>query len=340
MSERTIDWARDAVVLIDQWCLPHEVRRLEVREVEELCAAIVSMRVRGALALGAAGALGVALGCVRGRDRGEDVRDAAHKAAESLRATRPTAVNLARGVERALQGVPDVDAVVARATEFLEEDECVTAALAHRGADLLEALLPREASWRVLTHCNAGALACVSTGTALGVIGAAYERYRVREVVACESRPLLQGTRLTAWELQRAGIPYRLIVDGAAAGLIVSRGVDAVVVGADRIAANGDTANKVGTLGHALAARHAGVPFIVAAPESTIDPSCATGASIPIEERGEDEVLGWAGRRVAAKGVRAWNPAFDVTPGRLVTAIVTEERVIRPSSLAGPTTGS
>jgi len=209
----------------------------------------------------------------------------------------------------------------------LDEEVRREHALATRGADLLAAL--HGAPRRVLTHCNTGALACVESGTALGVAMELHRRGSLDHVVVCETRPLLQGARLTTWELQRAGIAHSLVVDGAAASIMARGGVDAVLVGADRIARNGDVANKIGTLAHALAARHAGIPFVVVAPESTIDPAAATGADIPIEERGGDEVTVWAGHRVAPAGTAVRNPAFDVTPASLVTAIVTDERVIR-----------
>ena len=221
--------------------------------------------------------------------------------------------------------------LVARAVSLLEEDVATNRALAHRGAELLagrQAELGRPL--RLLTHCNTGALACVEWGTALGVIRAAHERGGVADVLVTETRPLLQGARLTTWELGKLGVPYHLIVDSAAPALIQRGRVDAVVVGADRIAANGDVANKIGTYSLALAAWDAAIPFIVAAPESTLDPASATGGDIPIEERAENEVLSINGDRVAPAGAHALNPAFDVTPGHLVTAIVTEGRVIRP----------
>ena len=201
-------------------------------------------------------------------------------------------------------------------------------ALAVRGADFLEERFG-ERRLRLMTHCNTGGLASVEWGTALGVIRAAHERGRVEEVLATETRPLLQGSRLTAWELGRMAIPYRLVADAAAPSLIARGEVDAVLVGADRVAANGDVANKIGTYPLALAAERAQIPFIVVAPESSLDPGTRTGAEIPIEERSQAEVLDFGGRRVAPVGARAANPAFDVTPAELVTAIVTERRIIR-----------
>jgi S-methyl-5-thioribose-1-phosphate isomerase len=288
-----------------------------------------------------AGALGVALAAVNATRAGTDVAAATARAATELTATRPTAVNLGRGVAMAAGAVPEgVDAVVSAAVGLIAATDRVTRAIGDRGATLLATL--REPArrdgatggcrpLRLLTHCNAGALASVGWGTALGVVGAAFERGMVAEVLTCETRPLLQGARLTAWELGRMAIPYRVVVDGAAAGLILAGEVDAVVVGADRIAANGDVANKVGTVGHALAAARAGIPFIVAAPEDTIDLATAVGGEIAIEERPASEVLSFAGRPIAPAGSGARNPAFDVTPADLVTAIVTERRTIRPS---------
>jgi methylthioribose-1-phosphate isomerase len=330
---RAVDWdrVRGEILLLDQTLLPAEVRVLRVRDVSELCEAIEVLRVRGAMALGVAGALGVALAARRAAEAGEEFRPAVLVAADRLRATRPTAVNLGWGIDQVV-GVLDggADAVEARALELVEADARANESLAHRGAELLEELLrDRRRGYRILTHCNAGALAAVEWGSALGIVRAAHEQGRVAEVFACETRPLLQGARLTAWELARLGVPCRVLVDGAGPALLTRGLVDVVVVGADRIAANGDTANKIGTLTHALGAARAGVPFVVAAPESTIDRALATGADIPIEERGAAEVLSYGGGGVALPGVGAWNPAFDVTPADLVTAIVTDRRVVR-----------
>jgi methylthioribose-1-phosphate isomerase len=216
-------------------------------------------------------------------------------------------------------------AVLARALEIRDQDIAANLEIGRRGAEML------QGATRVLTHCNAGALAGTEWGTALSAILQLHAGHALDMVYTCETRPLFQGSRLTAWELGRASVPHRIIVDSASAGLIVSRQVDAVIVGADRIAANGDTANKVGTLAHALAAARSGIPFVVTAPESSIDPRTATGADITIEERDPQEVLDWGGSRVAAPGSEAYNPAFDVTPADLITAIVTERRIIRPS---------
>jgi methylthioribose-1-phosphate isomerase len=320
---RCIDWADGAVVLIDQTTLPAQERWLRIADPDELVDAIRRLAVRGAPALGAAGALGVALAAHRaaaGR-RGpgpasfqQDVRAAAGR----LRAARPTAVNLARGVDRALARIGDgPDAVLAEARAILDEEAAACRAIGERGANLLQADRPL----RLLTHCNTGWLAAVEWGTALGIVTVLHERGQVERVYADETRPLLQGARLTAWELAAQRIEHRVVVDGAAPGLIARGLVDAVLVGADRIAANGDVANKVGTYPLALAAARAGIPFVVAAPESTVDTATPTGADVEIEERDPAEVV--AGP--------AYNPAFDVTPADLVTAVVTERRTVRPS---------
>ncbi len=307
----TIAWVDDHVELIDQRLLPGSLTIIEARTVEALADAIRTLAVRGAPALGAAGAMGVALAVVTGVDPGA--------AAAVLRATRPTAVNLAWGIDRALASADPVR----EAQRIAAHDVMTNRRLGRHGAGLV----PTGA--RVLTHCNAGALACVGYGTALGVIRAAHDAGARPHVWVDETRPVLQGARLTAWELQRLGIPCTVIADGAAGWMMARGEVDLVVVGADRIAANGDVANKIGTYSLAVLAAHHGVPFFVAAPTSTIDAATATGAAISIEERDPDEVLVLAGRRIAPVGVAARNPAFDVTPSALISAIITEEG-IRP----------
>jgi S-methyl-5-thioribose-1-phosphate isomerase len=341
---RTIDW-RDgsdgagdggAVVIVDQTALPHEVRYLTITDVDDLVAAIRRLAVRGAPALGAAGALGVLLAARQGRAHGWSDDEVA-KAVDRVRHARPTAVNLAWGVDRVAARLADGDAAVeAEARAVLDEDAAANRAMGDRGADLLDELCRGrgggEAGLRLHTHCNAGALACVEFGTALGVVRAVHARGRLELVYADETRPLLQGARLTAWELDQMGADYRVVVDGAGPSLIARGLVDAVVVGSDRIAANGDVANKIGTYPLALAAARAGIPFVVAAPEATVDPATPEGAGIDIEDRGDDEVVMWEGRQVTPAGARAVNPAFDVTPADLVTAIVTEARVVRPAA--------
>jgi methylthioribose-1-phosphate isomerase len=324
---RTIDWDGTAIVAIDQTALPAELRTLRITGVDELVGAIRRLAIRGAPALGAAGALGVVL-ALRAGDP-----DAVATAVVAVRDARPTAVNLAWGVDRAAARIPEgPDAVEREALVVLDEDAAANRAIAARGADLLlDDLCGPEAALRLHTHCNAGALACVEVGTALGVVRAVHERGRLALVTVDETRPLLQGSRLTAWELDAMGADYRLVVDGAAPSLIARGRVDAVVVGADRVAANGDVANKIGTYPLALAAARARIPFVVAAPESTVDPATPDGGTIEIEDRGDDEVVTLAGRRVAPAGARALNPAFDVTPADLVTALVTDRRVVRPA---------
>jgi methylthioribose-1-phosphate isomerase len=322
---RTIDWVDGEIQLIDQTRLPDELVVLQIEDVDDLIDAIQRLAVRGAPALGVAGGFGVALAA---RRRGGDeaaVRDDARR----IREARPTAVNLAWGVDRALRRLPGGPvAVLEEAARIRDEDIAACAAIAVRGADLIDALVAR-ARVRAMTICNTGALAAVERGTALGVIGELHARGTLEEALPLETRPLLQGARLTAWELAQMGAPFRLIVDGAAASVLARGGADVVLIGADRIAANGDTANKVGSLSLAIAARYAGVPLLVVAPESTIDAATATGAAIPIEERAADEVTTYRGVRTAPAGTRAVNPAFDVTPAGLITAIVTDRRVVR-----------
>ncbi|HEY8544524.1 MAG TPA: S-methyl-5-thioribose-1-phosphate isomerase [Acidimicrobiales bacterium] len=330
---RTIDWSDGAVVIVDQTALPHELRHVHLTDVDGLVHAIRRLAVRGAPALGAAGALGVVLALDEARQKGWDEGGLA-KAVDGLRNARPTAVNLARGVDRALAALDKGrDAVLDAALALLDEDATANRRMGGRGADLLEELCPgARQGLRLHTHCNAGRLACVEWGTALGVVRSLHERHRVARVYADETRPLLQGSRLTAWELEEMGVDYRVVVDGAGPSLIARGEVDAVVVGADRVAANGDVANKVGTYPLALAAARAGVPFVVAAPESTVDLGTPDGDAIEIEDRDGAEVLSIADVRMAPPGARAVNPAFDVTPADLVTALVTEDRVVRPAA--------
>jgi methylthioribose-1-phosphate isomerase len=317
---RTVEWRRGRVRLVDQRELPARLRFLDCSTVAELRAAITSLAVRGAPAFGATGAYGVALA-----SRTSTTRRAVEAAAARLRSARPTAVNLAWGVDRAIgayeTGGPD--AALAEAHRIADADVAANRALGGLGAELL----PDRA--RVLTHCNAGGLACVGYGTALGVVRAAAEAGKRPSVWVGETRPVLQGARLTAWELARLGIPHTLVADTMPAALMARGEVDAVVVGADRIAANGDVANKIGTYQLAVLAQRHRVPFLVAAPWSTVDLGTASGAAIPIETRAADEVTTVSGRRIAPRGVDVLNLAFDVTPAALVTAIVTERGVAR-----------
>ncbi|WP_433442436.1 S-methyl-5-thioribose-1-phosphate isomerase [Nonomuraea sp. CA-141351] len=311
---RTIDWVDGAIELVDQTLLPDKCVMLRIHTVDDLVDAIQRLAVRGAPALGVAGALGVVLAD----------GDAAQIA--RLRAARPTAVNLAWGVGQAVAHLHQGrEAVLAAALRVRDDDIAACVAMGERGADLLEG-----DRLRIMTVCNSGGLAAVERGTALGVVQTLHERGRLAEVLALETRPLLQGARLTTWELARMGAPHRLIADSAGPYLLARGDVDAVLIGADRIAANGDTANKIGSYALALGAERAGVPFVVVAPESTIDQNTPSGEHIEIEDRGADEVVAVRGVRVAPEGTRALNPAFDVTPHDLITAIVTDKRVIRP----------
>ena len=330
---RTIDWVDGAIELIDQTLLPQRVELRRITELPELIDDIQRLAVRGAPALGVAGAFGVALIAASVQaEHGDDELDTAEvrRQAALLREARPTAVNLSWGVDRALTVLDrGAAAVLDEALRIRDEDIAACISMGLRGADLTRELTAKDRV-RVMTICNTGSLATVERGTALGVIQTLLEQGSLEEAFPLETRPLLQGARLTAWELQRMEAPFRLLIDSAGPFLL-SRGIaDAVFIGADRIAANGDSANKVGSFSLALAAQHAGVPFIVVAPESTVDMRTASGADIEIEDRGVDEVVGFGGVRTAPEGIGAVNPAFDVTPHELITAIVTERRVILP----------
>jgi methylthioribose-1-phosphate isomerase len=305
-------WEGDALFLLDQTKLPHEEVWVPCRSAAEVAEAIRTMIVRGAPAIGVAAAFGMAMASKRGDDL--------ELAAETLKKSRPTAVNLAWAVDRMLRARGDL---VREAEQILEEDVEANRAIGRHGALLL------GSTATILTHCNAGALATGGYGTALGVIRAAVEGGKTIAVFADETRPYLQGARLTAWELQQDGIDVTLITDNMAGHFFQQGKFDAVIVGADRIAANGDTANKIGTYTVAVLAHAHGVPFYVAAPVSTIDPHCPNGAAIPIEERSAQEVTDIGGKRVAPEGIAVRHPAFDVTPARLVTAIITERGVLR-----------
>lgn len=330
---RSVDWRDGRVVIIDQTSLPNELRTIDLTTVDELVDAIRRLAVRGAPALGAAGALGVALAC-RQAERDGWSEGARAAAIDRLRSARPTAVNLAWGVDRAVARLDEgCEAVEREARVIMDEDAAANRAIGERGADLLVTLLGEVPAdgLRLQTHCNTGALATVEWGTALGIVRTLHERDQVHRVYVDETRPLLQGSRLTAWELDQLGIDYRVVVDGAGPSVIARGLVDAVVVGADRITGNGDVINKVGTYPLALAASRAGIPFIVAAPESTIDSETPSGDVVEIENRGDDEVVGYGGVRQAPPGAAALNLVFDVTPADLVTAIVTERRVVLPA---------
>lgn len=327
-----LEWLGDKLKILDQTLLPGETVFLVAHNATEVGQSIKDMRIRGAPAIGIAGAYGAALGALNIQSTNiQEFLDRFHQVIASLASTRPTAVNLAwalRRVEQATAKGKDVTQMKAlavdEASNIQRDEEQATESLSRFGADLVPELST------VLTHCNAGALATCGYGTALGVIRVANQRGKVKRVIADETRPLLQGARLTCWELTREGIPVTLIADSAA-GHFLSRGeVDCVIVGADRIAGNGDTANKIGTYSLAVLASENGVPFFVAAPISTVDLALSSGSQIPIEERGTDEVTHIAGKRVAAQGVSVANPAFDVTPHQYITAIITERGIARP----------
>ena len=319
-------WRDGYIEALDQTALPHEVRTLRIDTVDQLVRAITSLAIRGAPVLGAAGALGVALAVRQGRGEGWD---AARLGAEINRIAdaRPTAVNLSREVAAVAARIGEGgQAVEAAALAVLAATAAVSRQISERGAAYLVQACG-GGPLRVHTHCNTGSLACLGWGTALGVIRALHADGALGHVIVDETRPLLQGARLTCWELDQLGIEHRLACDGAAPFLISQGLVDAVVVGADRIAANGDVANKIGTYGLALAARRAGIPFLVAAPESTIDEATPAGTAIPLEQRADAEITVPA----APPGTKALNFAFDITPAELVSAIVTESRLIHNS---------
>jgi S-methyl-5-thioribose-1-phosphate isomerase/adenine phosphoribosyltransferase len=333
-ASRSLDWRSGALIVIDQTRLPHELRELRLDSVDDVIDAVQRLAIRGAPAIGVAGAFAVALSAKRHARTGTLDMAAVQSDAARVVAARPTAVNLAWAVGRALEALPrGADAVLARAKEMLAEDERTNDATAARAADLVLELCG-ERALTIGTHCNTGRLATVATGTALGTIRNLAARGCVESVLASETRPLLQGARLTTWELAEAGIDHRLCVDSAMAAAAGRGMLDCVLVGADRVAANGDVANKIGTYGLAVAAARSGIPFIVVAPESTFDRSTHDGNDIEIEERPDDEVVQLGGVRTAPEGTRTFNPAFDVTPADLVTAIVSEQRVYRPAQAA------
>ncbi len=329
-ADDAILWEEGALLLLDQRLLPAEERFIRCDTAADTAEAITAMVVRGAPAIGITAAYGVVLAARDARRRlGERWKEGMGEPMALLAGARPTAVNLGWALarmERRIAELPEEadpePPLLAEAQRVHDEDRAANRAMGAFGAGLI------ERATAVITHCNAGALATGGYGTALGVIRSAHARGLIEKVYADETRPWLQGARLTAWELVRDGIPVELMVEGAAAARMAAGGIGWVIVGSDRIAANGDVANKIGTYGLALAARAHGVRFMVAAPTSTIDMNCPDGGAIPIEARAADEVLCCAGGRVAAEGAGAWNPVFDVTPAHLVDAIVTEKGVI------------
>jgi methylthioribose-1-phosphate isomerase len=332
---QSVRWSDDdrGVRIIDQRLLPGKFLERDLRTLDEVRDALRTLAVRGAPAIGIAGAMGLVTALLpnAAKDRRALLAEV-RGVASAICATRPTAVNLSWALDRVVNagaaadgdGAALLEAMRVEATAILEEDRAMCRRIGDLGLSLL-----RDGA-RVLTHCNAGALATGGIGTALAPIYVAKERGWKIDVFVDESRPLLQGSRLTAWELQRAGIDVTVLTDGMAASLMHERGVDLCIVGADRIAANGDVANKIGTYGLAITARYHGVPFVVAAPTSTVDPATATGVEIVIEQRTADEVRCIAGVSTAPADISVYNPAFDVTPAALIAAIVTDRGIHRP----------
>lgn len=332
----TMRWLEEGCLeLLDQTKLPSKITYLKCRDYPDVASAIKRLAVRGAPAIGAAAAYGLTLGAMKLKtQQKEDFFSGVKAIASELSATRPTAVNLRWALDRMIKKLhidenEDINALRAvlleEANLIYQEDIETNRKIGKHG----QALIPNGA--RILTHCNAGALATAGYGTALGVIRAAREAGKNISVIADETRPLLQGARLTAWEMLREHIPVTLIADNMAGYLMATQKVDLIIVGADRIAANGDVANKIGTYSLAVLAKAHNLPFYVAAPLSTIDMSLASGAEIPIEERDQTEITHLDGKPVAPPGVKAWNPAFDITPNNLVTAIITEKGVVYPT---------
>lgn len=330
---KTIEWKGDRVRLLDQRRLPQEIRYLDCKEASSVAQAIRSMAIRGAPAIGVAAAMGIALAAKNIQSNQSEVfRKTLEKVIEQMRATRPTAVNLFWAVDRMKKLLDQVhsygvDETKARleeeAVRIYKEDLEMNRKIGENGKALI------KNGNGVLTHCNAGGLATAGFGTALGVIHAAWDEGKRFCVFVDETRPLLQGSRLTAWELTQAKIPVTVLTDNMAAWLMKKGGINLVLVGADRIARNGDTANKIGTYGLAILSKWHHLPFYVAAPTSTLDISLASGRDIPIEERAPEEVTHVGGKRVTPEGVRASNPAFDVTPHSLIHGIITEKGILR-----------
>ena len=332
MPVPTITWENDALRLIDQTLLPEEYTFIDCRDVDTVAEAIVSLRVRGAPAIGVAAAYGVVIAAQEAITSGADFDTHVRAGIKTLSQTRPTAVNLFWALERQEKVLEQIagetpdnkrDRLLKEAHEIFEDDKKICRQIGRNGAELL------GSQTTVLTHCNAGGLATADYGTALAVVYAAVEAGKQVAVYADETRPLLQGSRLTAWELQQSGIDVTVICDNMAASVLRDKNVDSIVVGADRIAKNGDVANKIGTYGLAILAREHQVPFYVAAPLSTIDMRLESGDQIPIQERKPEEITHGMGRQTAPEGIKVYNPAFDVTPNRLVTAIITEKGVAK-----------
>lgn len=323
--------SENQLFILDQQALPQASRWLEANSVESLVGHIHALRVRGAPLIGLSASLLLALLAERGL-----TRDALLQALEILRASRPTAVNLMNNLDRmklALAEEDFVPALVTEALRLIEEDKQLCESIAVAGSELV------KPGSRLLTHCNTGGLATAGVGTAIGVIHRAHQQGKIANVWVDETRPLLQGGRLTAWELGELGVPYQLITDSMAASLMAKGEVDAVWVGADRIAANGDVANKIGTYSLAVLAKYHGIPFYVAAPQTTLDSQCPNGDAIPIEQRAASEVTGVAGSfgsvQWAPEDAKVYNPAFDVTPTALISGWVLDTGVVTPEQVAG-----
>ncbi len=333
-SLRAIIWRDEILHLLDQRYLPHKHEYLPLHDAPSTADAIRNMVVRGAPAIGITAAYGVVLaGRAAYAKDAQNWRELMQADMQRLAASRPTAVNLFWALKRMGDQLPSLDgdpeaALIAEAGRIHQEDIEAN----YRMGELGEAYIPQNTS--VITHCNAGALATGGYGTALGVVRSAFSAGKLKQVFADETRPWLQGARLTAWELLQDGIPVTLLCDGAAASLLRSGQVSWAIVGSDRIAGNGDVANKIGTYGLAIAAKHHGVKFMVVAPTSTIDMSLSSGQEIPIEQRGREEILSLNGQPVAAHNADVWNPAFDVTPAELVDVIVTEKGVVEHPTAA------
>jgi methylthioribose-1-phosphate isomerase len=332
-----ISWLGDRIRILDQTRLPGQEVYLELKDYREVAAAIKELKIRGAPAIGIAGAYAVALGAASINERSTSVfLEKLNGIFDTIAATRPTARNLFFALER-LRKVASTrkttaaikKSLVAKARKIHEEEAGATARICRYGAGII------KDGWTVLTHCNTGPLATSGYGTALGVIITAYQQGKNVRVLATETRPLLQGARLTTWELQKAGVPVTLITDSAAGHLMKTGKIDCVIVGADRIAANGDAANKIGTYTLAVLARENNIPFYIAVPVTSIDITLGTGDEIPIEERNPDEVTHVQGKRTAPAGVRTANPAFDITPHRYITALITDKGIIGKPYTAG-----
>jgi len=331
MVIKAVEWLGNKLKIIDQTKLPQTTAFVELSDYHEVTAAIREMKVRGAPAIGIAAAYGIALGAQNIKPESKDrFISQLDQILQAFSAARPTAVNLFRTIDRMKKIASTTDntpgikqALIDEAKRIHSEEEAATERLSQLGAELI------EDGFTILTHCNTGSLATAGYGTALGIIKAAKKQGKKIDVIATETRPLLQGARLTAWELMQEDIPATLITDSMAGYFINQGKVDCVIVGADRIAANGDVANKIGTYTLAVLAAENDVPFYVAAPTSTIDLSSSSGTEIPIEERNPEEVTNIGGVRLAPKGIRAANPAFDVTPHRYITAIITEKGILK-----------